>query len=282
MPKKKQLLPFGWYGGKFSHLPWLLPLLPNAHHYVEPFGGSGAVLLNRIPSPLETYNDLDGYVTNFFAVLRDRPGELIEKLQLTLYSRSELQKAITAPAPKCEVEKARRFFVRIRQAVGGRLAKTDRNWSYCIGEAKCKMSGSISKWLSSIAGLEQICERLRRVQIENLPAVKVIQKYDTPKTLFYLDPPYVWESRVKGHNDVYLYEMTDEQHRELARVLDKVKGKVALSGYSSPLYCKLYAGWRITKEKAKRCSSGKRKGLRQECLWTNYDPRVITGQMVLF
>ena len=48
--QRKKLIPFGWYGGKFSHLDWLLPLLPPAHHYCEPFAGSGAVLLNREPS----------------------------------------------------------------------------------------------------------------------------------------------------------------------------------------------------------------------------------------
>ena len=68
--QSKKLIPFGWYGGKFSHLDWLLPLLPECHHYCEPFAGSGAVLLNRKPSKVETYNDLDGEVVNFFKVLR--------------------------------------------------------------------------------------------------------------------------------------------------------------------------------------------------------------------
>ena len=43
----RKLIAFGWYGGKYSHLDWLLGLLPEAHHYCEPFGGSAAVLLNR-------------------------------------------------------------------------------------------------------------------------------------------------------------------------------------------------------------------------------------------
>lgn len=68
----RRLIAFGWYGGKYSHLHWLLPLLPHAHHYCEPFGGSAAVLLNRPPSPVETYNDLDGEVLNSFRVLRDQ------------------------------------------------------------------------------------------------------------------------------------------------------------------------------------------------------------------
>ena len=57
---RKRKIAFGWYGGKFNHLGWLLPLLPQTHHYCEPFGGSAAVLLNRDPSPVETFNDIDG------------------------------------------------------------------------------------------------------------------------------------------------------------------------------------------------------------------------------
>ncbi len=82
-------LVFGWYGGKFSHLEWLLPLLPDCHHYCEPFAGSAAVLINREPSPVETYNDIDGAVVNFFRVLRNSPDELIRLISLTPFSREE-------------------------------------------------------------------------------------------------------------------------------------------------------------------------------------------------
>src|SRR6266480_5349647 len=87
--KAEKLIPFGWYGGKFSHLAWLLPLLPKCHHYCEPFAGSGAVLMNRDPSPVETYNDLDGEVANFFRVLRTEKDALIEAIGLTPFSREE-------------------------------------------------------------------------------------------------------------------------------------------------------------------------------------------------
>ena len=82
LPRRK-LIAFGWYGGKFSHLDWLLPLLPECHHYCEPYGGSAAVLLNRRLLPVETYNDLDGEVVNFFRVLRNQKDELIEAIGLT-------------------------------------------------------------------------------------------------------------------------------------------------------------------------------------------------------
>ena len=67
--RHRKLIAFGWYGGKFSHLDWILPFLPDCHHYCEPLAGSAAVLLNRKPAPVETYNDLDGEVVNFFRVL---------------------------------------------------------------------------------------------------------------------------------------------------------------------------------------------------------------------
>ena len=109
---KKKRLAFRWYGGKFSHLDWLLPLLPveGVHHYCEPFGGSAAVLLNRPPAPIETYNDLDGEVVNFFRVLRDQRGELIEALRLTPFSREEFELACSPPEENIsDLERARRF-----------------------------------------------------------------------------------------------------------------------------------------------------------------------------
>jgi DNA adenine methylase len=75
-PPRQRQIAFGWYGGKFNHLEWLLPRLPEAHHYCEPFAGSATVLLNREPSPVETYNDIDGDVVNFFRVLRERNADL--------------------------------------------------------------------------------------------------------------------------------------------------------------------------------------------------------------
>src|SRR5689334_10745076 len=120
----EKLIPFGWYGGKFSHLEWLLPLLPKCHHYCEPFAGSAAVLLNRDPSPVETYNDVDGEVTNFFRVLRDKSNQLIRQIGLTPFSREEFYRACEVPpVDVTEIERARRFFVRARQVRTG-LAQT--------------------------------------------------------------------------------------------------------------------------------------------------------------
>lgn len=120
---RKRIIAFGWYGGKYSHLSWLMPLLPQCHHYCEPFAGSAAVLLNRSPSPVETYNDLDGEVANFFRVLRDHKDRLIEAIGLTPFSREEFSIACTLDPDIDPIERARRFYVRARQVRTG-LAQT--------------------------------------------------------------------------------------------------------------------------------------------------------------
>jgi len=259
---------FGWYGGKFNYLGWLLPLLPECHHYCEPFGGSAAVLLNRHPSPVETYNDIDGEVVNFFRVLRADKARLVEAIGLTPFSREEFYYAIQADGGELTaIERARRFFVCARQVRTGLAQRASLGrWANCKNTSRAGMSGSVSRWLGSIKELPEIAERLLRVQIENRPAVEVVRLYDSPDTLFYCDPPYPHESRTDCK--AYLYEMPDAKHRDLAAALKAAKAKVAVSGYRCDLMDSLYSGWSKTEAPVKNCHSSK--APRVECLWTNY------------
>jgi len=266
--RAKRRIAFGWYGGKFSHLGWLLPLLPYTRHYCEPFGGSGAVLLNRDPSPVETYNDIDGEVVNFFRVLREKTEDLVKAIALTPFSRRELVLAVSAPTDGIsDLERARRFFVRARQVRTG-LAQTasEGRWAHCRQTSRAGMAGAVSRWLGSIEGLPGVAERLLTVQIENRPALGVIEAYDGEGTLFYCDPPYPHESR--GDAKAYKYEMSESDHIALAKVLRQVKGKVAISGYGCALMEKLYKGWARIDAPQKNCHSVKKP--RTEALWVNY------------
>jgi DNA adenine methylase len=259
---------FGWYGGKYSHLNWLLPLLPRSYHYCEPFGGSAAVLLNREPSDVETYNDIDGEVVNFFRVLRDQKDRLIEAIGLTPFSREEFYLACRDYGPHLtELERARRFFVRARQVRTG-LAQTASlgRWANCKNTSRNGMSGVVSRWLGSVEGLSEVAGRLLRVQIENRPAIEVVELYDAPGTLFYCDPPYPHEAR--GDAKAYAFEMSNEEHRQLAAVLKKIEGKAAVSGYRCDFTDTLYRGWRRADAPAKKCHSVKKS--RAEALWMNY------------
>ncbi len=270
---KRRKIVFGWYGGKFSHLDWLLPLLPKCHHYCEPFAGSGAVLLNRESSAVETYNDIDGEVVNFFRVLRDRHEELVRAIALTPFSREEYYRAIHDSIDGVnEVERARRFYIKARQTRTG-LAQTASlgRWANCKDTSRAGMSGVVSRWLGGVDSLDAIAQRLIRVQIENRPAVDVMKIYDGPGTLFYCDPPYLHATR--GDTKAYGFEMDEQQHREFAEVANECRGKVAVSGYEHPLMEQLFKPGRWFKTFGSDKTIHSTKDKRQEVLWTNFNPQ---------
>jgi len=268
--RRRRMIAFGWYGGKYSHLDFILPHLPeDARHFCDVFGGSAAVLINRRPAEVETYNDLDSEVVNFFETLRNQGAKLIKAISLTPFSREELIKACRSEPNLSKLERARRFYVRARQTRTG-LAQTssEGRWAHCVLTSRAGMAGAVSRWLGAIDGLPEIVQRLQRVQIENAPALEVIERYDTPDTLFYLDPPYVHDSR--GDSKAYAYEMRDSEHAELGASLHSIAGRAVISGYRTRLYDELFDDWHRVDAPAKTCNSTK--GRRQESLWLNFPP----------
>jgi DNA adenine methylase len=235
------------------------------------------VLINRRPSQVETYNDLDGEVVNFFKVLREQRESLIQSIGLTPFSKAEFEVAIKQPTKGLpDLERARRFFVRARQVRTG-LAQTASvgRWAHCTLTSRAGMAGAVSRWLGSIEDLSLIAQRLLRVQFESAPAVEVIERYDGKDTLFYCDPPYPHESR--GDSKAYGYEMSDDAHRELAELLAKCKGMVAVSSYRTPLNDKIFRGWKCIEAPEKLCHSVKT--MRREVLFVNYDPEEMKWRL---
>ena len=259
---------FPYYGGKNTQLSWLLPLLPYAIKYIEPYGGSAAVLLNRARSTMEIYNDLDHTVVNFFRVLRDRGPELIEKLRLTPFARYEHDHCLDPTVD--ELEAARRFFVKSRQTF---MTIVDAGtWAAAPTQIRRGVSQVISRWLSGIEGLMEVVERLRLVVIEDRPAIDVIEKYDDEDAVMYCDPPYYREVLVRKRG--YACEMTEQDHSELLDCLMECKGAVAISGYDNDLYNDKLKKWFRYEDRWKRLG-GDRTGIRQEILWCNYDPMSV-------
>ncbi len=264
----RRRIAFGWYGGKFSHLDFLMPLIPgDARHFCDVYGGSAAVLLNLKPYPVETYNDIDSELVNFFQTLRNQTSELIRAISLTPFSRAELLHACGPAKNLSRLERARRFYVCARQTRTGLAQKSSEGrWAHCVLTSRAGMAGAVSRWLGSVEGLPEIAQRLQRVQIENAPAIEVIRRYDTDQTVFYLDPPYVHAAR--GDTTSYSYEMTDKQHGELASVLHGIRGRAIISGYRSDLYDRLFAGWRRVDGSERLCHSVRKP--RQESVWLNF------------
>jgi DNA adenine methylase len=272
------MLAFSYYGGKYSHLKWLLPLLPDdCQTFVDVFGGSAAVILNRKPAPVDVYNDLNSDVVNFFRVLRTQPEELITQLELTPYSRQEFMESIETSDNLSDLERARRFYICVSQSVGSQSghSKGAHQWSYRIGTSCRGMASGISAWLSKIEHLSAVVSRFQTIQIEQKPCVDIIQRYDSPETLFYCDPPYM-ESTRNSNTASYKHETDDLLHMELGHALNKIQGRVAVSGYDSFLYDVIYEGWHRFEAPVKSTtghigkSLGEARSKRQEIVWMNY------------
>ena len=262
--------PFSWFGGKGKyHLDFILPLLPQqCTTFVDVFGGSGAVLLNRQPVPLEVLNDVDRDLVNFFRVLREDPEPLLQAIRLTPYAREEHRVACTREEVS-DVERARRFFIRAVQSIHGKAHECrPSSWSYTTGQGKT-VRHRTRVWRGYPDRLARVADRLLDIQIECRPALDLIPRWDHEDVVFYLDPPYVHTTR-KSTKDYDVHEMTDDDHRDLADVLGRISGRAAVSGYASDLYDSLYEGWHRHDAPLKIAPTSLEP--RQEVLWTNYEP----------
>lgn len=286
--------PFAYFGGKHYLLSHILPLLPPHEAWVELFCGSAVLTLAKEPAPCELINDLDDGIVNFYRVLRDPVlmPQLVHALSLTPYARDEYQRCrYTWQEETDHLERARAWFVMARQSFAGKLGWG--GWSYTV-EVSGAMAATTSKWLSAIEGLEAVHRRLQGVQIEHRDWQRVLDFWNRPGTLVYVDPPYVWSTR--GGRRGYTHEMTDSHHEELVAALLTFRGHALVSGYAHPLYAPLErAGWQRRDIATSAHSAGrtsatglvsrgvvKARMARTETLWMNYDMATLSGQGRLF
>ena len=256
--------PVKWHGGKFYLAQRIVSLFPPHHTYVEPFGGAASVLLNKLPSPVEVYNDIDERIIRLFRVLRDHPDEFLRKLVLTPYSEREWQ--YCNQPTEDEIEQARRDFVRWRESIGGR----GQAFSYTLHRVRRGMADVVSGFLSAIDDqLPAIVERLRLVQITCRDALWVIRTWDSPETLFYCDPPYYPDS--VACREVYKHNMSPEEHKRLLDLLCTCQGKVIVSGYPNELYDRVLRHWRrLVFDMPNHAAGGRKKKRCSEVLWLNW------------
>lgn len=248
-----------YHGSKFRIAPWIISYFPEHKVYIEPFGGGAGVLLKKPRSYAEIYNDLDGEIVNLFLVARDSGKRLKEYLELTPFSRKIYFDAYRSGRKSLE-----RAANTVIKSIMGFGSDSIRQKSGFRSNSNRSYTTPAHDWKSYPECLEEITKRLQGVVIENMDAVDLIKKYDREDALFYVDPPYLHETRQSSKR--YAVEMTDKQHEELAAVLRAVKGKVILSGYDSEMYKKLYSGWKCFKKKT--LADGARK--REEFIWVNF------------
>lgn len=249
-------------GSKWSLAKWIISHFPEHHSYLEPFFGSGAVLFNKPRSNIETVNDLDGNVVNLFEWIKHDPERLAREIYYTPYSRKVYEDAF-ASDPEDSLERAVNFYIRLQMGYGFRTNGKKVGWKNDIQGRE--RAYAAKDWCELPEKIMQAAERIRGVQIECRPAVDVIQRFNSPKVLIYVDPPYVLGTR---HGKQYRCEMDDKDHEELIDVLLDHKGPVLLSGYDNALYNGRLRGWH-REETVNYSQTASRK---TEVLWMNFEP----------
>lgn len=224
---------FPYVGGKTNLAQWIISKIPQHTVYVEPFGGSAAVLLNKPRSTVEVFNDLDGDVVHFFEVVRERPDELAEWCRRTPFSEELhnrwVRQFYNAERPDDPVERAGRWmFLRYTQ-FGGKYSGPS---GFKRDTPRCEQ-GASSPWRDAPNRVDAVCERLQGVSIQNADYSEVIDRYDSPETVFYADPPYL------GKEDTY--RVDEFGHADLAAQLEEIEGYALVSYTDRP--DSLYSDW---------------------------------------
>lgn len=250
--------PLSYIGGKNRLANKIISMLPEHIAYVEPFAGGAQVLFHKPPSNVEVINDLDFDVVNFFRVCQWHYEELVRYLRFCLASRKLHELHVkTDPSSLTDIQRAGRFFYLQKNSFGGLIVK--QKYHYGVIQNPNYNPERIPEIL------EQTHRRLARVQIESLPYEQILEKYDRPTTLFYLDPPY-WR------RNLYKFNFSDQNFVDLERRLHNVKGRFILSLDDNPEVRKIFQRWHIERTElayTAQTKTGKRYG---ELFITNFLP----------
>jgi DNA adenine methylase len=262
--------PLKWHGGKHYLAKWIISHFPPHTHYLEPFFGGGSVLLAKDPKgTAETVNDLDANLIVFWRVLRDPClyHQLVIRASLTPFSDYSYWESLQQLQDPDPVVRACAFLVRNRMSRQGLM----KSYATPTRRTRRGMHEGVAAYLSAVADLPEVHERLQRVEIRQLPAAEFIAAYDHKCALFYCDPPYLHDTR--SVTDAYRHEMPDASHVELLNTLRDIEGRFVLSGYYSTLYEEyaLQYAWRIVEvEIDNKAAAGSAKRVMKECLWMNF------------
>lgn len=281
----KLVPPLKFFGGKNKICKWIHkiaePIKDKYFHRVYVFGGGAGECWDwGYEGVSEIYNDIDLRLTNFFSILQNEYlfEKFLRKIEATPFSQPEWEQnhflnTLSKPSTFMDsddqkVTMAIALFVDCRQSLSGQmkgfapLSKT---------RLRRGMNEQVSAWLGGIEGLKAVHNRLIRMVIKNQGWERIIDSEDSGSTLFYLDPPYLTETRVS--KDVYKYEFDFNEHVLLLRKLENIQGKFMLSGYHSHLYDEWASKNNYEVHELSvdcKASHKDKKDKRTEVIWTNF------------
>ncbi|KHE73169.1 DNA adenine methylase [Halobacillus sp. BBL2006] len=260
--------PLIWFGGKGKVAKHIISRMPPHKCYVDLFGGAAHVIANKPPITNEVYNDIDGDVVNFLLVARNQPKQLKEACESLPYSRALYEKWKRESPPGDDFEKAVRFFYLNRSGIA--KGNAEAAFSSSTGWRHSREHNTARTYQSACKAIEGFANRMKTVMIDNRDFREVVRVYDSPTTLFYVDPPYVDREKY--------YALTDQDkgeplklHKDLATLMNNIQGKAIISYYDHPLLDEYYSSWTKETYKAGRQVVNGNNNSADELLFMNFE-----------
>jgi DNA adenine methylase len=225
-----------YIGGKRNLAKRIIAEIEKVKHtaYVEPFIGMGGIFFRRRQAAeVEVINDYSRDVANFFRVLQRHYVAFIDMMRWQLTVRAEFERLTkTDPATLTDLERAARFYYLQQNAFGGKVA--GRTFGVTV------VRPGRFDITRLVPQLEDLHTRLASVVIECLDFEALIQRYDRPVTLFYLDPPYHGSESDYGSDAFSRADFT-----RLERAVRSIQGRFILSINDTPETRELFSGYKL-------------------------------------
>lgn len=221
----------GWVGGKKRLRKEIIKRFPkNYKKYVEVCGGAGWVLFAKEHNTkeLEVFNDIDSQLINLYRCIQRHPEALIKELKDILSAREifyDFKEQINCRG-LTDIQRAARYFYLIKCSFGS------------MKDDFATRTRMITNTLERFVGIQ---ERLKRVVIENRDFEELIKLYDSPETLFYIDPPYFKTERYYKNEKLFL----EEDHYRLNNIVSTSDGKFIISYNDCEFIRDLYQDYNI-------------------------------------
>lgn len=265
--------PLIWFGGKGKVAQEIISRMPPHTCYVELFGGAAHVIAQKPPVANEVYNDIDGEVVNFLLVARNEPKRLRAACESLPYSRQLYEKWKREKPPEDNFERAVRFFYLNRSGIAN--GNSDSVFCTNTGWRHSREHNTARTYQSACQVIESFAERMKTVMIDNRDFRDVVRVYDSPKTLFYVDPPYI------GREKYYALTEDDRKdpeklHRDLAEIMNGIQGMAIISYYDHPLLRELYPNWRRETFISVRQVVNGHNNIAEELLLMNYEDNQLS------
>ncbi|MDI6708921.1 MAG: DNA adenine methylase [Candidatus Thermoplasmatota archaeon] len=257
--------PIRIFGGKSILATKIVKVLHPHEIYVEPFFGAGSVFWRKNPSKIEVINDIDSDLIRFMRYLKDEEFSCDMRPNIEKFREIVEKRKNNGDLSPCE------FLYLNKHSYSGKIGK-DISPSYDTFSKRCLSADDRACMVKNLVKyMDRYKERLKDIKIENKDFREIIREWDSPNTLFYLDPPYVKANKNKCH-----YYSCDVTPSDVARAVNGIKGKYIISYDDDKAVWDSFLGIpdvRIYKVKNRYTSNPRKRKLVEELIITNYEIR---------